>query len=126
MPFEPRVGDILEIEGRRYAVAEHPAAPGIAYGQEGRAGTVYCLTPTPGPSGHPLPLSRSVGEGEGGRGAGVRSALKVFKPRFRLPYLVSQAERIAAFAALPGLAACRRTVLTPSRHADLLRQHPGP
>ncbi|MGC8947700.1 MAG: hypothetical protein ACP5N6_16330, partial [Anaerolineae bacterium] len=34
------------------------------------------------------------------------------------------AERIAPFAALPGLAACRRTVLTPSRHADLLRQHP--
>ncbi|MGB9777469.1 MAG: hypothetical protein ACPL7C_13145, partial [Anaerolineae bacterium] len=53
MPFEPRVGDILEIEGQRYAVAEHPAAPGIAYGQEGRAGIVYCLealTPTPGGS----------------------------------------------------------------------------
>ncbi len=129
MPFEPRVGDVLEIEGQRYAVAEHPAAPGIAYGQEGRAGIVYCLealTPSPGPAGHPLPLSRSAGEGEGARGEGVRvrAALKVFKPRFRLPYLVSQAERIAPFAALPGLAACRRTVLTPQRHAGLLRQHP--
>ncbi len=124
MEFQPNPNDTLTIDGVTYRIAEHPAAPGIAYGQEGRAGTVYCLTPTPGPSGHPLPLSRSAGEGEGGRGAGVRSALKVFKPRFRLPYLVSQAERIAAFAALPGLAACRRTVLTPSRHADLLRQHP--
>ncbi|MGC9084291.1 MAG: hypothetical protein ACP5ME_14080, partial [Anaerolineae bacterium] len=129
MPFEPRVGDILEIEGQRYAVAEHPAAPGIAYGQEGRAGIVYCLealTPTPGGSAAtPFP-SPKLGRGEGGGGDEVRAraALKVFKPRFRLPYLVSQAERIAPFAALPGLAACRRTVLTSSRHADLLRRHP--
>ncbi len=129
MEFQPNPNETLTIDGITYRIAEHPAAPGIAYGQEGRAGIVYCLealTPSPGPAGHPLPLSRSAGEGEGARGEGVRvrAALKVFKPRFRLPYLVSQAERIAPFAALPGLAACRRTVLTPSRHADLLRQHP--
>ncbi|MFN3761976.1 MAG: hypothetical protein ACK4WK_02090 [Anaerolineae bacterium] len=63
MPFEPQVGDILEIDGQRYAVAGHPAAPGMAYGQEGRAGTVYHLTPLP-PSPSPLP--------ESGRGEGVR------------------------------------------------------
>jgi len=54
----------------------------------------------------------------------VRSALKVFKPRFRLPYLVSQAEKLAALADLPGLQVARRSVLIPSRNAELLRQHP--
>jgi len=125
MPFRPNVHDELIINGERYRIAEHPAAPGIPYGQEGRAGIVYCLdlTPTPRPGGHP-PSPLPVGEGKGGQGGGVRSALKVFKPRFRLPFLVSQADRMAPLAVLPGLRACRRTVLTPSRHADLLRQYP--
>ena len=101
MPFRPNPNDELTINGVTYHIAEHPAAPGMPYGQEGRAGIVYRL------------LS-SASEGQ---------ALKVFKPRFRLPYLVSQAERIAAYADLSGLQVCRRTVLTPSRHADLLRQY---
>jgi WD40 repeat protein len=54
----------------------------------------------------------------------VRAALKVFRARFRTPALVSQAEKLAAFADLPGLTVCRRTVLTPTRHADLLRREP--
>ncbi|MEM2461005.1 MAG: hypothetical protein QXV20_07090, partial [Candidatus Hadarchaeales archaeon] len=88
---------------------------------------MYRLVPSPLPSAaappppSPLPLA---GEGKGARGWGEGLALKVFKPRFRLPFLVAQAERIAPFASLPGLSACQRTVLTPSRHADLLRQHP--
>lgn len=113
MSFQPNPNDELTIGGEVYRVAEHPAAPGIAHGQEGRAGIVYRLVAlTPPPQAKPP-------------GEGVRSAaLKVFKPRFRLPFLVSQAEQLAAYADLPGLAAGRRTVLTPSRHADLLRQHP--
>jgi hypothetical protein len=106
--------DELTIDGITYRIAEHPAAPGIPYGQEGRAGIVYCLEPSPSPAG------RERGPG----GEGSKAALKVFKPRFRLPFLVSQADRMAPLAALPGLRACRRTVLTPSRHADLLRQYP--
>jgi tetratricopeptide (TPR) repeat protein len=103
MPFRPNVHDELTIDGVAYRIAEHPAAPGFPYGQEGRAGIVYCLQ-------NPATASKA--------------ALKVFKPRFRSPFLVAQADRMAPFAALPGLRACRRTVLTPSRHADLLRQHP--
>jgi hypothetical protein len=123
--FSPNFHDELTIDGITYRIAEHPAAPGMPYGQEGRAGIVYCLdlTPTPRPGGHP-PSPLPVGEGKGGQGGGVRSALKVFKPRFRLPFLVSQADRMAPLAALPGLRACQRTVLTPFRHADLLRQYP--
>jgi hypothetical protein len=113
MSFRPNVHDELIINGERYRIAEHPAAPGIPYGQEGRAGIVYCLetlTPSPSPAQPP--------------GVGVRAALKVFKPRFRMPYLVSQAEKLAAFADLPGLQAARRRVLTRVQNPDLLQQHP--
>ena len=111
MAFRPNVHDELTLNGVTYRVAEHPAAPGFPYGQEGRAGIVYALTPVPAPAG------REVG-GEG------RVALKVFKPRFRTPALVAQAEKLAALADLPGLRATQRTVLTPTHHAALLQQHP--
>jgi len=101
MSFRPNPNDKLTINGVTYRVAEHPSAPGMPYGQEGRAGIVYKL-----------------------QAGGKASALKVFKPRFRLPYLVSQSERIAVHADLSGLQVCRRTVLSPSRHVDLLRQYP--
>jgi hypothetical protein len=79
----------------------------MPHGQEGRAGIVYHLLPYSG--------KKAVGES---------LALKVFKPRFRLPYLVNQSEKLASFADLPGLQAARRTVLTPTRHVDLLRKEP--
>ena len=109
MPFRPNVHDELTLNGVTYRIAEHPAAPGIPYGQEGRAGIVYQLLPSP------------TGRGAGDEGA---MALKVFRARFRTPALVSQAEKLAAFADLPGLTVCRRTVLTPQRNADLLRREP--
>jgi hypothetical protein len=109
MSFRPNVHDELTIDGVTYRIAEHPAAPGIPYGQEGRAGIVYQLLPSP------------TGRGAEGEGA---MALKVFRARFRTPALVSQAEKLAAFADLPGLTVCRRTVLTRAQNADLLRQHP--
>jgi len=115
MPFRPNVHDELTLNGVTYRIAEHPAAPGIPYGQEGRAGIVYCLERSPLPSGAPFGDDK---------GSGVRAALKVFRARFRTPALVSQAEKLAAFADLPGLTVCRRTVLTPQRNADLLRREP--
>lgn len=102
MPFVPTVNQILVIDGISYCIAEHPAAPGIPYGQEGRAAVVYQLD-IPG---------------------GCAMALKVFKPRYRSPGLVSLAQQIAPFAQLPGLQVCHRTVLTPQQHGDLLKQHP--
>jgi WD40 repeat protein len=103
MSFRPNAHDELIIDGVAYRIAEHPAAPGFPYGQEGRAGIVYCLQ-------NPATASKA--------------ALKVFRARFRTPALVSQAEKLAAFADLPGLTVCRRTVLTPQRNADLLRREP--
>lgn len=101
MPYQPQVNDELLIDGISYRLAEHPAAPGMPYGQEGRTAVVYRLTAS----------------------SGDKSALKVFKPRCRLPALVGLADKLAPFADLPGLAVCRRAVLTPRRHSALLRQH---
>jgi hypothetical protein len=64
---------------------------------------------------------RPPAEQQGVKGA---AALKVFKPRFRSPALLTQAEKLAAFAHLPGLQVARRAVLTPQHDADLLRREP--
>jgi hypothetical protein len=101
MSFPPEVNTELDISGTTYRIVEHPAAPGLPYGQEGRQAVVYQLA----------------------AGTDLR-ALKVFKPRYRVPALVSLAGRLAVFADLPGLAVCRRVVLTPQRHSSLLRQYP--
>jgi len=102
MAFRPNIGDQLEIDQTIYRVTEHPAAPGMPYGQEGRQGVVFQL----------------VDERQN------RLALKVFKPRFRVPSLVGSTARLATFATIPGLAVCARTVLTPRQHTALLRQYP--
>lgn len=101
MTFQPEVNTPINIDGVVYRIAEHPVAPGVPYGQEGRAAVVYQLI-----------------AGEDTR------ALKVFKPRFRLPTLVTLADRLAHYGDLPGLDVCRRTVLTARRHTALLQEHP--
>ncbi|HVF99333.1 MAG TPA: hypothetical protein VND68_05810, partial [Chloroflexia bacterium] len=85
-----------------YSITEHPMARGMPYGQEGRAGIVYQV----------------VAQGN------ERRALKVFKRRFSVPSLVNLSERLANFADMTGLRVCRRSVLTPRRHTELLRQYP--
>jgi len=102
MNFRPEAEQELTIDGVTYGIAEHPAAPGIPYGQEGRAGIVYQLV---------------AQDGE-------KRALKVFKARYRIPALVSLADKLAPFADLPGLQVCQRTVLSTLRHEELLRQYP--
>jgi len=102
MAFRPNVDGTLVISDVAYSIVEHPAAPGIPYGQEGRQAVVYQLVAQEGDA----------------------QALKVFKPRHRLPALVGQAAKIAPLAELPGLQVCRRTVLSARRNRALLRQHP--
>ena len=101
MPYQPTPDQELTIDSTSYHFAEHPSAPGMAYGQEGRQAVVYQLN-----------------------GEDDLKALKVFKPRYRSPFLVSLADHIAPYASLPGLQVCQRTVLTPSRHTDILRSFP--
>lgn len=101
MAFQPEVDQVLQIGEMAYRIAEHPVAPGMPYGQEGRAAVVYQLV-----------------------AAADYRALKVFKPRFRLPTLVTLADRLARLGSLPGLDVCRRTVLTARRHTLLLQEYP--
>ncbi|MCS7040303.1 MAG: hypothetical protein NZP34_11915, partial [Caldilineales bacterium] len=101
MAFQPLVGQEIVIDQIAYRVAEHPAAPGVPYGQEGRTAVVYRLD-----------------------APGGAQALKVFKPRYRTPALVSLAQKLQPFADLPGLMVCQRTILTPQRHGTLLRRYP--
>lgn len=101
MAFQAEVGQELAIDGLRYRITEHPAAPGMPYGQEGQQAVVYQL-----------------------RTETDCRALKVFKPRFRLPALVAVADQLRKYASLPGLAVCQRVVLTPQHHTALLKPYP--
>ncbi len=102
MPFNLMPRSVINIEGRTYKIAEHPDAPGMPYGQEGRRAVVYLI---------------SADNGE-------KYALKVFKARFRIPRLVAVSETLKPYAKLTGLQACERTVITASRHKDLLVDFP--
>jgi hypothetical protein len=103
MAFHPQVDQGLAIDSIVYRFTEHPSAPGMPYGQEGRTAIVYQL---------------ALQDDD------RRYALKVFKSRYRFPSLVALVDRLAPFASLPGLQVCRRSVLTPQHHTTLLRQYP--
>jgi hypothetical protein len=102
MSFQPNSNDTLNINNKTYRITEHPFAPGMPYGQEGRQAVVYKLLG---------PKQEGVG-------------LKVFKPRFRVPGMVTLATQLDQFADIPGLTVCRRTVLSARRHNELLNQFP--
>ncbi len=102
MSFRPETGEKLNIDGTIYQVAEHPAAPGMPYGQEGRQATVYQLRSASGPR-----------------------ALKVFKPLYRrVSDQVRLTQALAAHSQVPGLSVCQRTVLNASQHDALVAQYP--
>ena len=103
MSFNPDPNAELYINGERYNIAEHATVNDMIFKREGQKGTVY----------HLLASDHTADQ-----------ALKVFKPGFRQPFLVSQAEILSAFAHLPGLQAAQRSVLTPSHYANLLRLYP--
>ena len=104
MSFQPNPGDQLHINGVTYQVGQHPAAPGIAYAQTGRQGTVYKLIPAGG------------NEYES-------KALKVFFPKFRVPAMVYQSEQMEKYSEVSGLQVCNRDVLTPERNGKLISEH---
>lgn len=103
MPYRPDVGDRLSIDGVTYSFTQHPAAPGMPFGQAGRRATVYQLA--------------QVDD------ADLR-ALKVFTTTFRTPRVAEGASRLSPYSVLPGLQVCTRTVLTPERHAEILAGQP--
>lgn len=102
MDFRPEVGDqiILDLP---FNFTEHPAAPGLPYGQKGRRGTVYQVEAAADHSLH---------------------ALKVFTDFFQDERNALSAARLASFAGMPGLQACYRKVIIPQRYPDLIRAYP--
>ncbi|THF73933.1 protein kinase domain-containing protein [Cohnella fermenti] len=103
MGFQPEVNSLIAVNGELYSIGQHPQAPGIPYGQEGRQGTVYLL------------------HSEDGR---RKKALKVFKSKFVTPSLVHHTTQLAKFTGIAGLAACDRFIVTPQNNTDLLRREP--
>ncbi|WP_433943227.1 hypothetical protein [Paenibacillus sp. SN-8-1] len=105
MSFQPNPGDEINISRQKYLVGQHPAAPGMAYAQAGRQGTVYKLIPEHGDEDE-------------------AKALKIFYPKYRNPALVYQSEIMEVFSSLPGLKVCSRLVITPETNGALIAQYP--
>ncbi len=103
MRLEPQPNDSLQVGTDQFRFTPHPAAPRMAFGQEGRKSLVFQLQWASGAQ---------------------HFAMKIFKPAFRGPYILEGAQRIAGYHTLPGMKACRRTVLTRDKYADLLDQYP--
>ncbi|QDX94535.1 hypothetical protein EEL30_21005 [Brevibacillus laterosporus] len=104
MVFQPRVEEELHLHGITYTIGEHPVAPHVPYGQEGRQGIVYQLIPRK-------------------ETASSWKALKVFRHQYKDPKQVYLSEQIRDFATLPGLSVCDRVILTPQQHGELLSKH---
>lgn len=103
MAFQTEVNSILEVNGEIFSIGEHPYAPGVPYGQEGRQGTVYLL------------------HSEDRR---KKKALKVFRSKLINPSTVHLSSQINKFSSMDGLAACERMTITPHNNPELLAKEP--
>ena len=97
--FQPEVNERLVINGHTYTVGEHPHAPDVPYGQEGRQGTVYLLHTEDGKA---------------------KKAMKVFRSKFVNPSMAFQTQQIAKYKGMSGLSACDRFMITPQNNTQLL------
>jgi len=99
--FQPKMGEIVSINGREYVWAENPDQPGMIMRKEGTESFLYAL--------------RAAEERDDSR-----IALKVFLRHYRTPSIVAQVERLRAVMDIQGLQAANRIVLIPQIHMDLL------
>src|SRR3954453_7842051 len=86
MPFRPRPGDSIEIDGITVTFTANPQIPRFAYSQEGRVARVYRID-----------------------GAQRSCTLKVFKEMHQSESTAASAERLAPYAGLPGMRVCQRS-----------------
>jgi hypothetical protein len=101
MDFRPEVNERIIID-QPFIFCEHPAAPGLPYGQSGRRGTVYQIRLEDG-SYH---------------------ALKVFVSHFQDERNALMAQRLQNFAGMPGLQVCYRKVIIPRQYPHLIQKYP--
>src|SRR5687767_12736184 len=95
--FAPRPGEIFEIvtssRPLRFRVVEHPNAPGVTHSMKAGKATVYHLADVDSEEEY---------------------ALKVMKPKYRVPALEEVCFRLEALKTLPGLMVCERRCLSPA------------
>lgn len=103
MSFQTDVNAKLLINGEAFTIGEHPYAPGVPYGQEGRQGTVYLL--------HSEERQQ-------------KKALKVFRSKLINPSTVHLSSQINKFSTMEGLTACERQTITPHNNPALLAAEP--
>jgi len=98
--FNPTLSTQLHLEGQDYHFSPHPAIPTLVWGQEGRHAVVYRL-----------------------QNNGEAYALKVFRPAFRHPGLITAAEALWTYHELPGLRVCQQSVITRQGYPELIDQY---
>ena len=102
MLFRPNPGDTITINQKTLGFCVDPGVPDLISIRTGQRSIVYKLQDPEG-SYH---------------------ALKVFTLAYRNPLIVQQAEAIAQYADIPGLSACRRTVITPLGYPEIVITYP--
>lgn len=104
MSFQPRIGEVISINGMDYVWAENREQPGMIMRKEGTESFVYPLYAADGRN-----LSRR--------------ALKVFLRHYRTPSIVAQLEQLRTIMELQGLQSANRIVLVPQEQTELVSQY---
>ena len=102
MPFQPKVSEIICIDGKEYRFNPYPANTDSAFSITGKRATVYQLQDE----------------------QGELFALKVFSLAYRSPMIAEQAKQLASLQTIPGLEACKRRVIIPAEQVELVIAHP--
>ena len=104
--FAPRPSEIFEIVTNnrplRLRVFEHPNAPGVTHSMKAAKATVYHLAEVDSEEEY---------------------ALKVMKPKYRVPVLEDVCRRLDALKTLPGLMVCDRRCLSPASAPFTIQQY---
>lgn len=103
--FNPSVNQTTIINETQYLFTAHPAISGslsIPYGQEGRRAVVYQLK----------------------NEYGQFFALKIFKPAYRTPRVLTISKTLRQYADLSGMAVANRIVITKDNNFNLTVQYP--
>jgi serine/threonine protein kinase len=98
--FNPNLNTRLSIDGVEYSFTPHPAVPSLVWAQEGRHATVYRVQDKTDAYG-----------------------LKVFRPAFRHPGLITTAESLWTYHELPGMLVCKQAVITREGFPELVAQY---
>lgn len=102
MPFQPHIGDTIQIHALSLTFTGSPDRPTDVHAARGHHSTVYRLSDA----------------------QGSLFALKVFDFAWRSPVFAQQAGPLAPYADLPSLSACQRTAIVPVDQAELVILHP--